>query len=158
MLGRPTEQDNPHTSTYDSLQQALNLLSSGGSLTEACLLLESTLQSGTCAAQASQIPGFDGGEAAVWVLLGQTQAMDEKEVAAVRALEEGRRRFEVAGAGTGETGRKVMGEGLVVSWWWTASDLSQVRGSTSIILTHWDLTGSHWLSLTPTNPTTTPPS
>lgn len=125
IAGANAEQGNPHSAEPNTLQRALSLLQSGGSLTEATLLLEATLSSGTAAEQAlspsSQqnegIPTLAGGEAAVWVLLGQIQAMDEKEVAAVRALEEGRRRFEVQQreGGQAEEGLKTMGEGLVVS-------------------------------------------
>jgi len=85
-------------------------------LTEAALLLEATITSGTADEQASRIASFGGGgEAGVWVLLGQTQAMDEKEVAAVRALEEGRRRFEARSRELSEEAKRTMGEGLIVS-------------------------------------------
>ncbi|KAJ9111768.1 hypothetical protein QFC22_006427 [Naganishia vaughanmartiniae] len=111
-------QENPHVNDMHSLQRALEILSSGGSLTEACLLLEATLQSGTAEQQASTHEGggalLAGGEAAVWTLLGQTQAMDEKETAAVRALEEGRKRFEATqGQGRTEAANRTFGEGLV---------------------------------------------
>ncbi|GHJ89060.1 hypothetical protein NliqN6_5462 [Naganishia liquefaciens] len=112
-------QDNPHVNDAHSLQRALDILSSGGSLTEACLLLEAALASGTAAAQAAQLSAeqgsaslLAGGEAAVWTLLGQTQAMDEKETAAVRALEEGRKRFE-SQQGRTEEANRTFGEGLV---------------------------------------------
>ncbi len=111
---RREEQENPHVQDSQSLQRALDLLSSGGSLTEAALLLEATISSGTAEEQASRITTFGGGgEAGVWVLLGQTQAMDEKEVAAVRALEEGRKKFE--GRELSGEAKKMMGEGLIVS-------------------------------------------
>lgn len=98
------------------MQKALDLLASGGSLTEAALLLEAAISSGTAEEQASRIPSFGGGgEAGVWVLLGQTQAMDEKEVAAVRALEEGRKRYEQQAARLSNEAKKTMGEGLIVS-------------------------------------------
>ncbi|KAI5449872.1 Peroxisomal membrane signal receptor PTS1 [Naganishia albida] len=111
-------QENPHTNNHQSLKQALHILSTGGSLTEAALLLEAALASGTAAAQASQLSEsggqtlLAGGEAAVWTLLGQTQAMDEKETSAVRALEEGRKRFE-ADKGRSELADRTFGEGLV---------------------------------------------
>lgn len=116
-----------------SLQRALEILSSGGSLTEACLLLEATLQSGTAEQQASAHEGggalLAGGEAAVWTLLGQTQAMDEKETAAVRALEEGRKRFEASqGQGRTEAANRTFGEGLVVSSF--SFSLSHLRANT----------------------------
>jgi peroxin-5 len=111
-----TEQENPHVHDHQSLQKALDLLASGGSLTEAALLLEATITSGTADEQASRIASFGGGgEAGVWVLLGQTQAMDEKEVAAVRALEEGRRRFEARSRELTAEAKRTMGEGLIVS-------------------------------------------
>ncbi|KAJ9102014.1 hypothetical protein QFC19_004939 [Naganishia cerealis] len=82
-----------------------------------------TLQSGTAEEQASSLGASDaeggallaGGEAAVWTLLGQTQAMDEKETAAVRALEEGRKRFEQGQVGgrMSELANRTFGEGLV---------------------------------------------
>lgn len=113
-------QDNPHANDAHSLQRALDILSAGGSLTEACLLLEAALASGTAEAQAAQLSAeqgsasmLAGGEAAVWTLLGQTQAMDEKETAAVRALEEGRKRFE-AQQGRAAEANRTFGEGLVV--------------------------------------------
>ncbi|KAJ9091162.1 hypothetical protein QFC20_007720 [Naganishia adeliensis] len=111
-------QENPHVNDQHSLKQALHILSTGGSLTEVALLLEATLSSGTAAAQASQLSEgggqtlLAGGEAAVWTLLGQTQAMDEKETSAVRALEEGRKRFE-AERGRSELADRTFGEGLV---------------------------------------------
>lgn len=40
--------------------------------------------------------------------------MDEKELAGVKALEEGRKRFERVGGGS-ELAKRTMGEGLVVS-------------------------------------------
>lgn len=93
-------------------------------MTEVCLLLEATIQSGTAEDQASrsttavgegqQAVSLTGGEAAVWTLLGQVQAMDEKEVAALRALEEGRRRFEQM-QNRSEGAARTMGEGLIVS-------------------------------------------
>lgn len=92
-------------------------------MTEVCLLLEATIQSGTAEEQASrstaavgegqQAVSLTGGEAAVWTLLGQVQAMDEKEVAALRALEEGRRKFEQM-QGRSEGANRTMGEGLIV--------------------------------------------
>jgi hypothetical protein len=115
-----TAQENPHANNQQSLKQALHILSTGGSLTEAALLLEAALSSGTAAQQASQLSEsggqtlLAGGEAAVWTLLGQTQAMDEKETSAVRALEEGRKRFE-ADKGRSELADRTFGEGLVVS-------------------------------------------
>lgn len=112
------------------------MLNNNGALSEIALLLESCLSSHTTAEQVSNLsidglqdkPGSmeakikAGGEAAVWTLLGMVQAMDEKEAAAVRALEEGRKRFEAMGSkrnGPGgersKLGDVMMGEGLVVS-------------------------------------------
>ena len=132
-----TDQKNPNKDETRALGRALELLNNNGPLSEVALLLESCLASGQTSAQVESLsidglpdkPGSmeakikAGGEAAVWTLLGMVQAMDEKEAAAVRALEEGRKRFEVMGSrrnGPGgersKLGDVMMGEGLVVSY------------------------------------------
>jgi peroxin-5 len=70
-------------------------LEQGGSLTEAALMLEAAIQKGDL--------GLGGWEA--WVLLGEVRSMDEREEAAMRALTEGVKRAEAAGAS---------GEGMLV--------------------------------------------
>jgi peroxin-5 len=68
------------------------LLDQNGSLSEAALLLEAAIQNGEL--------GEGGYEA--WLLLGETQNMDEREDAGLRALAEGVKIAEAAGApGTG---------------------------------------------------------
>jgi hypothetical protein len=130
------DQKNPNKDDTRALGRALELLNNNGPLSEVALLLESCLASGQTSTQVESLsidglpdkPGSmeakikAGGEAAVWTLLGMVQAMDEKEAAAVRALEEGRKRFEAMGSrrnGPGgersKLGDVMMGEGLVVS-------------------------------------------
>lgn len=71
---------------------AKSTLKSNGSLTEAALCLEAAIQDGQL--------GEGGYEA--WILLGDTRSMDEREDNAIRALKEGARLAEQAGApGTG---------------------------------------------------------
>ncbi|KAH8119266.1 TPR-like protein [Phellopilus nigrolimitatus] len=78
-----TEPDGP-----SSLVQAKALLENNGSLSEAALLLEAAIQKGEL--------GEGGYE--TWVLLGETRCMDEREEAGMRALTEGVRRANEAGA------------------------------------------------------------
>ncbi|KAF8919890.1 peroxisome targeting signal receptor [Mucidula mucida] len=73
------------------LAEAKALLDQNGSLSEAALLLEAAIQQGDL--------GQGGYEA--WILLGETRNMDERETAGMRALLEGVRLAEAAGA-TGE--------------------------------------------------------
>ncbi len=73
------------------LAEAKALLDQNGSLSEAALLLEAAIQQGDL--------GQGGYEA--WILLGETRNMDERETAGMRALMEGVRLAEAAGA-TGE--------------------------------------------------------
>jgi peroxin-5 len=70
------------------LQDAKDLLSQNGSLSEAGLLLEAAIQKGEL--------GEGGYE--TWILLGETRNMDEREEAGMKALMEGVRRAEEAGA------------------------------------------------------------
>ncbi|KAL5507178.1 PEX5 [Sanghuangporus vaninii] len=70
------------------LERAKTLLENNGSLTEAALLLEAAIQKGEL--------GEGGYEA--WILLGETRCMDEREEAGMRALMEGTRKAEEAGA------------------------------------------------------------
>ena len=64
------------------------MLAQNGSLSEAALLLEAAIQHGDL--------GEGGYEA--WILLGETRSMDERDEAAMRALHEGVKRAEAAGA------------------------------------------------------------
>jgi len=65
------------------------MLEQNASLSEVALLLESAIQKGEL--------GEGGYEA--WILLGETRNMDEREEAGMRALTEGVRLAEAAGAG-----------------------------------------------------------
>lgn len=79
-------------STHSPLTDAKRLLEQNGSLTEAALLLEAAIQKGE----------LGEGDYEAWILLGETRNMDEREDAGMRALVEGVRRAEEAGAsGTG---------------------------------------------------------
>ncbi|OSX66228.1 hypothetical protein POSPLADRAFT_1177652 [Postia placenta MAD-698-R-SB12] len=78
----------PSTSSQSHLRAAKELLEQNGSLSEAALLLEAAIQQGDL--------GTGGYEA--WILLGETRSMDEREEAAMRALTEGIKRAEDAGA------------------------------------------------------------
>lgn len=94
-----SEQNNPFlkpsTSVRSPLNEAKALLERNGSLSEAALLLEAAIQT-------SEL-GDRGYEA--WILLGETRNMDEREEQGIRALMEGVRRAEAAGAN---------GEGMLV--------------------------------------------
>ncbi|KAI0793191.1 peroxisome targeting signal receptor [Abortiporus biennis] len=78
----------PSTSTDSPLDAAKALLAQNGSLTEAALLLEAAIQKGQL--------GTGGYEA--WILLGEVRSMDEREEQAMRALMEGVKIAEQAGA------------------------------------------------------------
>jgi hypothetical protein len=75
------------TSSKSYLDAAKSLLSGGGSLTEAALLLEAAIQRGDT--------GQGGFEA--WLLLGECRSMDEREDQAMQALAEGNRIAEEGG-------------------------------------------------------------
>lgn len=78
----------PSNSTSSPLSDAKALLDRNGALSEASLLLEAAIQKGDL--------GEGGYEA--WILLGETKNMDEHEEAGMRALTEGVKRAEAAGA------------------------------------------------------------
>jgi peroxin-5 len=78
------------------LDSAKKLMASNGSLDEAALLIEASIQKGEL--------GEGGYEA--WLLLGRARSMDERETQALRALREGTRIAELNGA---------PGAGLLVS-------------------------------------------
>ncbi|GBE81169.1 Peroxisomal targeting signal receptor [Sparassis crispa] len=78
----------PSIAPRSPLREAKALLEQNGSLSEVALLLEAAIQQGEL--------GTGGYEA--WILLGETRSMDEREEAAMRALTEGVRRAEQAGA------------------------------------------------------------
>lgn len=86
----------PSSSSRSFLADAKELLEQGGSLTEIGLMLEAAVQKGDL--------GVGGYE--TWILLGEVKSMDEREEAAMRALTEGVKRAEAAGAS---------GEGMLVS-------------------------------------------
>jgi peroxin-5 len=64
------------------------MLDQNGSLSEAALLLEAAIQQGE----------FGEGGYETWILLGETRNMDEREELGMRALVEGVKRAEAAGA------------------------------------------------------------
>jgi len=70
------------------LERAKVLLNENGSLSEAALMLEAAIQQGEL--------GEGGYEA--WILLGEARNMDEREDTGIKALTEGVRRAEEAGA------------------------------------------------------------
>ncbi|KAA1476078.1 TPR-like protein [Dentipellis sp. KUC8613] len=78
----------PSTSSQSPLADAKALLEQNGSLSEAALLLEAAIQKGDL--------GEGGYEA--WILLGEVRNMDEREDAGMKALTEGVRLAEAAGA------------------------------------------------------------
>ncbi|KAI0072438.1 peroxisome targeting signal receptor [Panus rudis PR-1116 ss-1] len=78
----------PSSSTRSPLEDAKALIEQNGSLTEAALMLEAAIQKGEL--------GNGGYEA--WILLGEARSMDEREEAGMRALTEGVKRAEHAGA------------------------------------------------------------
>lgn len=78
-----------------SLAAAKALLESNGSLSEAALMIEAAIQDNDL--------GEGGYEA--WILLGEVRNMDEREEAGLKALIEGVKRAEAAGAA---------GEGMLV--------------------------------------------
>ncbi|KAF9478825.1 TPR-like protein [Pholiota conissans] len=85
------EKDNKYldpTSSRSLLSDAKALLEQNGSLSEAALMLEAAIQQGEL--------GEGGYE--TWILLGETRNMDEREEAGMRALLEGVKRAEEAGA------------------------------------------------------------
>lgn len=92
MIEVESEQSNPFlpssTSVQSPLSEAKALLERNGSLSEAALLLEAAIQKGEL--------GEGGYEA--WILLGETRSMDEREEQGMRALMEGVRKAETAGA------------------------------------------------------------
>lgn len=83
-----TEPNNKYMALDSSLDAAKAVLENHGSLSEAALLLEAAIQKGEL--------GEGGYEA--WILLGETRNMDEREDAGMRALAEGVRRAQAAGA------------------------------------------------------------
>jgi peroxin-5 len=79
----------PSSSTHSPLTLAKQMLEQNASLSEVALLLEAAIQKGEL--------GEGGYEA--WILLGETRNMDEREEAGMKALTEGVRLAEEAGAG-----------------------------------------------------------
>lgn len=118
-----TEENNkyldPSSSTLSPLALAKQMLEQNASLSEIALLLEAAIQKG------------EGGYEA-WILLGETRNMDEREEAGMKALTEGVRLAEEAGAA---------GAGMLVCY--------SHNPSTGVLLT--ELGDSHWRSPTRTN-------
>jgi peroxin-5 len=88
---RPSERNNRYLESANSrslLGDAKALLDQNGSLSEAALLLEAAIQSGE----------FGEGGYEAWILLGETRNMDEREDQGMKALIEGVKRAEEAGA------------------------------------------------------------
>ena len=97
----------PSTSVRSPLAEAKALLDQNGSLSEAALLLEAAVQTGEL--------GEGGYE--TWVLLGETRNMDEREEAGMRALAEGVKRAEAAGAaGVGQLVSTYPSRATMISW------------------------------------------
>ena len=78
----------PSASSGSLLRDAKAMLEQGGSLTEVALMIEAAIQKGDL--------GEGGYEA--WLLLGEVRSMDEREEQSMRALMEGVKRAEAAGA------------------------------------------------------------
>jgi peroxin-5 len=78
----------PSSSTLSPLALAKQMLEQNTSLSQVALLLEAAIQKGEL--------GEGGYEA--WILLGETRNMDEREEAGMKALTEGVRLAEEAGA------------------------------------------------------------
>ncbi|CAI2188572.1 20590_t:CDS:2, partial [Funneliformis geosporum] len=68
------EHNNPYIEHEDPFQEGLRLMEEGGSLSEAALAFEAAVQK-------------DGNISDAWMWLGNTQAQNEKEEAAIRALQ-----------------------------------------------------------------------
>lgn len=90
--------------TQDAWTQANHLLNSGGSLTDATLMLESYIRRGT-----ETIAQDPTRQLEAWSLLGRVHAMNEKEEKALSAFEEGRQAIQ------GNENSAVIGEMLTVS-------------------------------------------
>jgi len=88
----------------DAWTQANHLLNSGGSLTDATLMLESYLRRGVDATAEDPARQLEA-----WSLLGRVHAMNEKEEKALLAFEEGRQAIR------GTENSAVIGEMLTVS-------------------------------------------
>ncbi len=112
----------PSSPTLSPLALAKQMLEQNASLSEVALLLEAAIQKGE----------FGEGGYEAWVLLGETRNMDEREEAGMKALTEGVRLAEEAGAA---------GAGMLVRY---------LHGSpTCVLLT--ELGNSLWRSPTRTN-------
>jgi len=121
-----TEEDNkyfdPSSTPLSPLALAKQMLEQNASLSQVALLLEAAIQKGEL--------GEGGYEA--WILLGETRNMDEREEAGMKALTEGVRLAEEAGAA---------GAGMLVCY--------PHKFSTGVLLT--ELGNSPWRSPTRTN-------
>jgi hypothetical protein len=112
----------PSSTPLSPLALAKQMLEQNASLSLVALLLEAAIQKGEL--------GEGGYEA--WILLGETRNMDEREEAGMKALTEGVRLAEEAGAA---------GAGMLVCY--------SHNSSTGLLLT--ELGNSPWRSLTRTN-------
>lgn len=88
----------------DAWMQANQLLNSGGSLSEATLMLESYIRRGVDSTAEDPARQLEA-----WSLLGRVHAMNEKEEKALLAFEEGRQAIR------GTENSAVIGEMLTVS-------------------------------------------
>ncbi|CAO1630657.1 unnamed protein product [Jaminaea pallidilutea] len=82
---------NPFLQHADPLSEGLNLLSSGGSITDATLAFEAATikpQSGGTGGEAGEVDRERRARSEAWRRLGEAQAMNERETQAIRALEE----------------------------------------------------------------------
>ncbi|CAG8466387.1 1006_t:CDS:2 [Ambispora gerdemannii] len=68
------EPENPYSAVADPLQEGINIVQDGGSLSEAALAFEAAVRK-------------DPNSSEAWTWLGNTQAQNEKEEPAIRALE-----------------------------------------------------------------------
>jgi peroxin-5 len=121
-----TEENNkyldPSSSTLSPLALAKQMLEQNTSLSQVALLLEAAIQKGE----------LGEGDYEAWILLGETRNMDEREEAGMKALTEGVRLAEEAGAA---------GAGMLVCY--------SHNSSTGVLLT--DLGNSPWQFPTRTN-------
>src|SRR5204862_4137307 len=69
------EPDNPYMNHPDPFMEGVRLMEAGGSLSEAALAFEAV-----CQLESNRVDG--------WTYLGTVQAQNEKELAAIRALEQ----------------------------------------------------------------------
>jgi peroxin-5 len=85
------QQSNPFASHPNPLAEGLRLLSSGGSIADAALLFEAATQreaAGGTGGEQNEVDRSRRERSEAWRRLGEAQAMNERDVQAIRALEE----------------------------------------------------------------------